>query len=476
MGFVDRFLNGLTMYRLMLYYLALLAGFAFVFASFGLLPFSPWEFLLSTLVLVVSCWLANTAFAKVFKAPTNFESVYITALILSLIITPPTSPKDYIFLFLAAVLAMASKYILAIDKKHIFDPAAVAVVLTSLAIKQSASWWVGTLVMIIPVLVGGLLIARKTGKFWLVLTFLLVTAVLFSTSLKQVFLSTPLLFFAFVMLTEPQTMPPTRKLQVSYGGLVGFLAFYQTPEVALVLGNVFSYLVSSKQKLILALAEKKKIGDTVWDFVFKSPQKVKYQPGQYMEWTLSHPHADSRGSRRYFTLASSPTEESIRVGVKFDPNGSSFKKALLSLKQKDKMVVSQLAGEFMFPKDKGEKLVFIAGGIGITPFRSMLKYLLDKNEKRSVVLFYSEKTVGDFVYKDILDKAQKALGIKVVYVQTEKVGRLNEKTIQREVPDFNERTFYLSGPHSMVEGFRSMLLGMGVPSGKIKVDFFPGYV
>ncbi|MBI4029405.1 MAG: oxidoreductase [Candidatus Blackburnbacteria bacterium] len=482
---IDSFLNGITMYRLMLYYLALLCVVAFVLAAFGLLPFPLFAFLLSTLLLVVFCWLANTAFAKIFGAPTNFESAYITALILSLIITPVTTLPGVSFLFLAAVLAMASKYILAIGKKHIFNPAAVSVVLASLTIKQAASWWVGTPIMLIPVVVGGLLIIRKTKKFWLVLAFLAVSPALFSTSLKQVFLNSPLLFFTFVLLTEPLTQPPTKILQAVYGGLVGLLTFYQTPEIALVFGNVFSYLVSPKQKLILTLEEKKKIGNTVWDFVFKAPKSLEYQPGQYMEWTLAHSRTDSRGSRRYFTLSSSPTEETIRVGVKFDPQGSSFKKALYSLKLGDTIVASQLAGEFTLPKDVTKKLVFVAGGIGITPFRAMLKYLLDKKEKRSIIVFYSEKAADDFVYKDVLDRTRKELGVEVIYTITDKenvpanwkgkVGRIDAKMIKDEAPDFNRWQFYLSGPHSMAEGTRQTLLEMDIPKGQIKVDFFPGY-
>ena len=485
MSLVDKYLNGITMYRLTLYFLLLLCVFAIAFSAFGLLPFSPWAFLVSIFLLVASCWLANTAFAKFFNAPTNFESVYVTALILSLIITPATALSDVSFLFLAALLAMASKYILAIGKKHIFNPAAFSVVLTALTLKQAVSWWVGTPVMAAPVLLGGLLIARKTRKFWLVFTFLVVSSVFFFASLKQVFLSSPLLFFAFVMLTEPQTVPPTRILQMTYGGLVGLLTFSQAPEIALVLGNIFSYLISPKKKLLLAVDEKRKVGNSMWDFMFKTPKKLEYQPGQYMEWTLAHKNTDSRGSRRYFTLSSSPTEDTIRVGVKFDPNGSSFKKAMFNLKKGDEIVASHVTGEFTLPKDRSKKLVFVAGGIGVTPFRSMLKYLLDKKEKRSVIVFYTEEAADDFVYKDVLDNAQKELGIKVVYTITNrenvpsnwkgKVGRIDVKMLEEEVPDSPERLFFLSGPHSMVEGFRQTLLEMGVPKGQIKVDFFPGY-
>ena len=194
-----------------------------------------------------------------------------------------------------------------------------------------------------------------------------------------------------------------------------------------------------------------------------------------MEWTLPQKNPDSRGSRRYFTLAASPTEGNLRIGVKFYPNGSSFKNKLLSLNTSDLIVASQLSGEFILPKDPQEKLCFIAGGIGITPFRSIIKYLLDTNQKREITLFYSNKTAEDIVYKDIFDRAFQKLGIKTIYVNTDKMGYIDETMIRERVSDFKDRTFYLSGPHSMVDAFEKTLKNMGISSSQIKIDFFPGY-
>lgn len=88
-------------------------------------------------------------------------------------------------------------------------------------------------------------------------------------------------------------------------------------------------IVSPKTKLIPILKDKIMVASSTMDFVFSPGQKLVYQPGQYMEFTLPHNATDSRGSRRYLTLASSPTESDLRIGVKFYENGSSFKKALL---------------------------------------------------------------------------------------------------------------------------------------------------
>ena len=135
------------MYRLVLYCMVFLIAVALMFSSLGKLSFKPADFIFSTLFLLIFCISINWVFAKVFEAPSNTESVYITAFILALIINPIQAPNQMWFLFFAGGIAMASKYILAIIKKHIFNPVAISVALTSLLAGQSASWWVGNLYM-----------------------------------------------------------------------------------------------------------------------------------------------------------------------------------------------------------------------------------------------------------------------------------------------------------------------------------------
>jgi ferredoxin-NADP reductase len=222
------------------------------------------------------------------------------------------------------------------------------------------------------------------------------------------------------------------------------------------------------------------------DFLIPQKKKLAFLPGQYMEWTLPHKNPDSRGNRRYFTIASSPTEDVLRLGVKFYPNGSSYKKAMATLDTQTPIVGAQLSGEFTLPKDINQKLVFIAGGIGITPFRSMMKYLIDVKQVRPIVLFYVNKRLEEIVYLDVFNQARDQLGIKTVYTLTDpaaipadwqgKVGRIDAAMIMQDVPDFKERIFYLSGPHAMVTAYEATLKSMGVPQKQIKIDFFPGFV
>ena len=111
MNLIDRFLNKITMYRLVLYYLIFLLVVAATFGAMGILPYSPLAVASSTAVLLAVAWITNTVFAKTFKAHPNVESVYITALILALIITPPTALFDTHYLplaFWASAIAIAS--------------------------------------------------------------------------------------------------------------------------------------------------------------------------------------------------------------------------------------------------------------------------------------------------------------------------------------------------------------------------------
>lgn len=505
MKYIDYYLDRITMYKLMMYYLVGLLLAAVGLSLFGNLSYKASSIIFSATYITLVCWVVNRLFAYVFKAPVNIESVYITALILSLVVTPIKDFHDLIFLTAVSILAISSKFTLAINNKHIFNPTAVAVALTAVAAGQSASWWVGSSAMLPFVVVGGLLILRKIKRFWMVISFLL--AVVLSTLLvnigrieeasyilEKTALHSSLFFLAFVMLSEPLTSPPTKGKQAWYGALAGALfppqihifSIYSTPELALLVANAYSYVVSPKFKLLPKLVKKEKITPNTIDFIFKAGRHVSFKPGQYMEWTLPHKNPDLRGNRRYFTLASSPTEDSIRLGIKFYSKGSSFKKAMLSLDEHTSLAAGQLGGDFTMPKDQSKKLVFIAGGIGITPFRSMAKYMLDTNQKRKITLIYSVTNVDDFAYMDIFSKAEEQKILKLVRTITGakvapsnwhgQTGAVNARMITNQVPDYRDRLFYISGSHSFVSSVQDTLSNIGVPRHQIKTDFFPGYV
>ncbi|HUQ85523.1 MAG TPA: hypothetical protein VM077_04320 [Candidatus Limnocylindrales bacterium] len=501
---IDNFLNKFTMYRVVLYGLLITSIFTIFYGFLRIISYSGFNLLVSASTLLLTCYLSNIIFARVFKAVTNIESSLITGLILFLIMPPAENLNGMLILFIAGIISMLSKYILAINKKHIFNPVAITAFILGFTANSAALWWVATPPMLPITAIIGLLVVRKVRKFTLFFSFM-ITALIVSVGsgiinklggIELVLLtltSFPLVFFATIMLTEPRTMPPLRKYQVIFGVLVGVLfgvqfnfgPIYSTPELTLLIGNIFTYFVSPKQNFLLKLSETKKLASDIYGYSFISNQKPSFAAGQYLEWTLPHKTPDTRGNRRYFTIASSPTEEKLQIGVKISEKSSSFKSSLLQLKEGTILSAGSLSGDFMLPVDPNEKLVFIAGGIGITPFRSMIKYLLDSNEKRDITLFYASPAPSDFVYQDIFENAKNKFILKTIYVITKtenapanwtgKTGRINEEMIKSEIRDFKERKFYMSGPNSMVQAYKELLATLGIPKNKIVTDYFPGF-
>ena len=504
MKYIDKFLNGITMYKLVLYGLTLLSLISIVLGFVGIVSYSGLSLLGTLVLLLATCFISNEILAKVFKVQTNVESAWITAYILFFVLFPIEAVGDIWIVALVGAAAMASTYLLTINKKHVFNPVAISVFIVGLFGVATGSWWVATLPMLLPVSILGFLVLRKLKRFQMFIVFVLasiVTTILFSlTSLsdlaeimKITFISGPIIFFGTIMLTEPLTTPPTKKLQFVYAGLTGLLfgsqfsfgILHSTPALALVIANIFSYAVSPRARLLLTLVKKNQLSKDIYEFVFNSDEKLHFKSGQYLEWTLGHKNPDQRGNRRYFTISSSPTEKEIMLGVKLYEPSSTFKKKLSSLEVGERLIASQLSGEFTLPEDKKKKLVFIAGGIGITPFRSMVKNMLDTNETRDAILFFSNRTPSDIVYKDIFDEATR-VGVKTIYAVNDlagtapsenmPVGFVDEKMIRENVPDFANRMFYISGPHGMITAFETTLSKMGVSNSNIKTDFFPGFV
>jgi Na+-transporting NADH:ubiquinone oxidoreductase subunit NqrB len=260
------FLGRISISRLTLCFLLALLGLASLLTDLHLLPYAPLDLGFSALLILAACWGVNAVFARVFAARSNPESVLITALILVLVITPfgPTDHSAIGFALFASAWAMASKYILPPGGRHCFNPAAFGMALAAMTLDTSVSWWIGGSPYLLPLtLIGGALVMRKMRCYDLILSF--ATAVLVTvavtarsdvqTALGQVALHSMFLFFAFVMLTEPRTAPLGRTRRIATGILVGVLfapevhlgTFYFTPELALLVGNIFTALSSPRR-------------------------------------------------------------------------------------------------------------------------------------------------------------------------------------------------------------------------------------
>jgi ferredoxin-NADP reductase/Na+-translocating ferredoxin:NAD+ oxidoreductase RnfD subunit len=504
---IDKYLNRITMYRLLLYYLLVLVFLTSIFGFLDIIPYRGIDILASGAIAAIVCYISNFVFAKLLKATTNIESVFITALIVVLIF-PAALPITFLPLIAVCVIAMASKYVLAYHKKHFFNPAAVAVFIIALFYPDfAATWWIGTSIMAVPVIIGGLLLMRRIQRGHMISVFLItyflltgISAFATNPSLTSLMLvwqsslfSSALFFFAFVMLTEPLTSPTTQRMRTIYAMIGGVL--YATPvlriagiafapEMALLGGNIFSFFVNPKYRLSLPFIGKEQISPDTYLFKFQKTKGFKFIPGQYMEWTLSLFPSDSRGNRRYFSIASAPHEKELMIAVKFYPNGSSFKKELLQLSEGTRISASSLSGDFLLPKDNNTPLAFIAGGVGIAPFRSMLEDIIRNKKIVNIMILFANKKEEDILFPQTLRDAEK-YGIKTVHILTDKtsastswkgqVGHVNATFIRDEIKDFDKRIFYISGPRLMVQNFEDILSKLGVKRKNIKVDFFPGY-
>lgn len=148
------------------------------------------------------------------------------------------------------------------------------------------------------------------------------------------------------------------------------------------------------------------------------------------------------------------------------------------------MIASRLAGDFVLPRDLSTPIVFLAGGVGVAPFRSMLQHLVDRDLHCNIVLLYMERSREDFL-DDAIFKRAAANGVKTVYVLTDassaaadwngKVGRVTAEMIREEASYFDARLYYVSGPTAMVSSYVSLLRSMGIPGKKIITDYFPGF-
>ena len=208
-------------------------------------------------------------------------------------------------------------------------------------------------------------------------------------------------------------------------------------------------------------------------FIFKSNIPFTFNAGQFLHYTLPHPNPDDRGIHRYFTIAAAPFEEVARITTRFTTiKGSTFKNALHELKVRDILEADGPEGEFVI-KDESKSYVFIAGGIGITPFRSILLELAHKNSPINVTLLYANHD-QNIVFKEELENLTKTNpNFKIHYVFSPQ--RIDEAKIREFVPDLNTPYFYVSGPEPMVNGIIDILKQMEINQDHIKKDWFPGY-
>ncbi|MBN1298724.1 MAG: FAD-dependent oxidoreductase, partial [Actinobacteria bacterium] len=227
--------------------------------------------------------------------------------------------------------------------------------------------------------------------------------------------------------------------------------------------------------MILTFIEKIERTSDCFSFFFQPPKKLEWIAGQYMQFTLAHDEPDDRGVSRFFTISSAPHEEIIMITTRFAGHTSStFKKALMSLERGQNISAFEPQGEFVL-NDKDKNYIFVAGGIGITPFRSILADLEYKkmSGKVQIQLLYSNRD-NEIVFKDEIDNlAVSYNSFKVRYIIYPEICDIG--LIRVAVPFYREKTYYISGPPGLVKSVEEQLLADGIRQEEIMLDYFPGY-
>lgn len=227
--------------------------------------------------------------------------------------------------------------------------------------------------------------------------------------------------------------------------------------------------------MILKVIQKKDESNNSFSLIFEKPKDFIFYPGQYLDIKL--PVKDPNGNTRAFTISSSPTEEFLMITPK--KGISPFKKYLESLKEGDIIESSHPAGTFTL--DETEPVVFLAGGIGITPFRSMIKFALNNKIIIPITLIHSNSD-DDFPFKKELNKWQKLLpNLTIIYHNSTKSGRLtNLPTSHFKDPTSHfplpTSIYYLAGSHSFVNEMARIVKRLGVDETNIRLDKFDGYL
>ncbi len=216
----------------------------------------------------------------------------------------------------------------------------------------------------------------------------------------------------------------------------------------------------------------------IWTLYFRTDTKLEYEAGQFVEMILPEMPA-SELNRRWFTLSSSPTESRIAITSRFSRSDSTYKQELFNLQHDDSVEITDTLGDFILPMDSSRQLVFVAAGIGITPFRSMLKYLDDKKDTRTIVLIHAARNVEDLCFSDYIKKLDfidyQPLISSNNGFENSKKNTLSPELIIVSAPASENMLYYLAGPEDYMRELTLGLIELGVEKSDIVTDYFSGY-
>lgn len=237
-------------------------------------------------------------------------------------------------------------------------------------------------------------------------------------------------------------------------------------------------------KTKLEFISRNHVTSDIWQLHFKKPKDFYHKPGQYLEANIDDPEPDERGNQRWFTISASPTQTDIIITTRLVEQHSEFKDDLFQLKIGDTLEVEAPLGDFVLPA-KSAKILWIAGGIGVTPFISQLQYLYDTEEfNRDIVLLHGLRSINEDPAAELIKKCQVVMPkLRVERILSEEkpkdwegyTGYITAGLIKLAVPDYLKRQIFVSGPEPMVDTMKDTLIEMKVVEKNIHQDWFPGY-
>jgi ferredoxin-NADP reductase len=513
---LDRRLGQVTMYRLVTLTLVALVVVTMLYTGLGSLGdglFTVSGQLVSLVVLLAATIGSTWLLTRLWGVRPHLESSAITALLLYFLFLPQTDAGKLGWLALAGVLASASKLVLAWRGRHVLNPAAagafgVYVVQSVLAIdpldRVGASWWIASADLLPWVAVAALLVLYRTRRLDVGLLFIAVALPLvvlglhhfgqaWGDAVRTAIETSPFVFLAGFMLSEPLTLPPRRHQQLVvavaaalvYAYPLAILVVTETPPLfgvgdqwqvaALLVGNLVAFAFARRSGLRLELVERRPRGGDTHELIFRARRAPAFEPGQYAELHVPHGRADLRGSRRAFSISSAPSADGVMAfSLRVPQPASSFKRALGDLPVGATIRSTGISGDFVLPRDRSVPVVLVAGGIGVTPFLSQLRHA----PERDAVLVYGVASGDDVPFADELAHARVVL-VSPSAPTTMPTGWtwaegsfLTADLVAQVVPDLARRRAYVSGPPAMVNAVRRALAKR---ARSVRTDYFSGY-
>jgi ferredoxin-NADP reductase len=236
---------------------------------------------------------------------------------------------------------------------------------------------------------------------------------------------------------------------------------------------------------IIKLAKKVDVAEGTMAFHFEKPDGFEYKAGQFADYTLLNPaETDDEGNIRGFTLSSAPFEDHLAATTRL--TGTAFKRVLSNSPAGTEVELDAPYGSFTLHNNVARPAVFLTGGIGVTPARSIVLQADHDKTQHKIVLFYANKRPEDAAYLDDLTKVAKS-NENFTFVPTMdqmelsqqswrgETGHIDKAMLSKYVDDFTTPIYYLCGPPGMVTAMRTVLNDAGVDDDDIRTEEFTGY-